>query len=380
MIGILYPRSILQRVMRGATSFEKPAFYMEAASQVGEEIIFFSLSDINWQQGTVNGWTGSGKIRSKRVLPSVVINRTRTHRHHIKRLIERLKQHGITVFNEQNVVSKLEIHHILSGNRRLLPSLPATESVTWQSVKDLLNDNTRLFLKPSSASVGNGIIRIRKKNKHIVAEINQLGRTRTRRMGMGALLRMVKKQRRSYLIQQGISLKKYKGKPVDFRVSIQRDGSGRWQYTGMVGKIARKGAIVTNLHCGGTSIKISELFHHWGWDRSLMEWKMAKLGLRIAKALERELPHIADLGLDMAFDDQQQPWFIEANFRDLRVTFRDAGEKEVWKRTFANPIYYASYVLKQQRIQEELEAQRLDVNEPVADTEQVSIIPEEEIR
>ncbi|WP_284637722.1 YheC/YheD family endospore coat-associated protein [Paenibacillus silviterrae] len=354
MIGILYPRTILRRLMKGAKSFERPAFYMDAANRVGEEVIFFSLSDIDWRKGTIKGWTGSGKGRTKCLLPPVVINRTRTNLGSVKRTIERVKQRGCIVFNEHNVVSKLEIHHILSNHRKLLPYLPATHTVSEQSVRDLLNQNACLFLKPGTASVGNGIIRIRREKKALLAEFNQLGRTKTRKVGLKAIVKMVRKQRgKNYLIQQGISLMKYKGNPVDFRVSIQKDGSGRWQYTGMVGKIARKGAIVTNLHCGGTSMKAAELFKHWGWNQMLIECKVAKLGLRVARALERELPHIADLGLDVAIDDQQHPWFIEANFRDLRVTFRDARDKETWRQTFANPIYYASYLLQQRRLQEE---------------------------
>ncbi|MEX2460155.1 MAG: YheC/YheD family protein [Paenibacillaceae bacterium] len=352
MIGILYSSSLLSRLIKQKHSFEKPAFYLEAARKTGEEIIFFSLFDIDWKKGTVRSWNGTESALLHRALPPVIINRTRTNHAHIKKWIQRLKQMGKIIFNEHNVVSKLDIHQILVKNNKLLPHLPATESVTHDSVRDLLEQNTCLFLKPRSASVGSGIIRIRKKEDKTVAGINLLGRTKWQKVGIKQIIKIVRRTKREYLVQQGISLMKYQGRSVDFRVSVQKDGKGRWHYTGMVGKVAKKGAIVTNLHCGGKSLKASELFHNWGWNGSIIERKVAKLAIRIAKTLDKELPHIADLGLDIALDEQQHPWLIEVNFRDLRITFQDAGEKELWRATFATPVYYAAFQNRQIKEQE----------------------------
>ncbi len=351
MIGILYARPMLRGLMNGRRSFEKPSFYLEAARQSGEEIIFFSLSDINWTQKRVRSWNGAKMVQLEREIPPVIINRTRTNNAYSKKMIQRLKQMGKFIINEHNVVSKLEIHHILSKNNTLLPHLPMTSSVTHHSVKKLLEQNTSLFLKPSTSSVGKGIIRIRKIRNDTVAEINVLGRTKRRKVTINQIVRMVNKQRRDYLVQQGITLMAYKGNPVDFRVSVQKDGNGCWQYTGMVGRVAQKGAVVTNLHCGGKSLKVSELFQNWGWDGAEIERKMADLGIRIAETLDKNLPPIADLGLDIALDEQQQPWLIEVNFRDLRITFRDAGEEEKWRATFANPVHYAAYLNRQMKEQ-----------------------------
>jgi hypothetical protein len=347
MIGILYPRPILLRLIQGKRSFEKPSFYLDAAEQTGEEIIFFSLYDVDWRKGSVRGWNGKDPNRMTRQLPSVIINRTRTNHGNVKRRIRRLKRAGSLVFNEHNVVSKLRIHRILEQNQQLLPYLPEANAVTRETVKSMLERNDCLFLKPRSASVGNGIIRIQKNSDQTIAEINCLGRTKRKKVGIKQIIKIVKKKNRGYLIQQGISLMTYKDKPVDFRVSVQKNGEGCWQYTGMVGKMAQKGAIVTNLHCGGRSMKASKLFEQWGWDQAKIENKIAGLGVQVAETLDEELAHIADLGLDIAIDENQHPWLIEANFRDLRVTFRNAGEKDKWRETFAAPIRYASYLNKQ---------------------------------
>ncbi|NHN30194.1 YheC/YheD family endospore coat-associated protein [Paenibacillus agricola] len=359
MIGILYSARTLNRMINGK-SFEKPAFYVEAAHKAGEEIVFFSVYDINWKRGTVWGWDGTKRVRLKKVLPQVIINRTRTNTFHYKNTICRLKQMGKTIFNEQNVVSKLDIHNILVKNPMLLPHLPATSSVTHHAVEQLFGENTSLFLKPRTASVGDGIIRIRKKDNNMIAEINVLGRTLRKKVSIDQIIDIVRKKKRRYLVQQGVSLMPYQGNPVDFRVSMQKNGSGCWQYTGMVGKVAKKGAIVTNLHCGGTSMKASELFAHWGWDGAEIERKVVELGLRIVQTLDKELSQIADLGLDIAVDEQQHPWFIEANFRDMRVTFRDAGEKETWQSSYSAPVNYAAYLIGQLNEREDQHQQQLN--------------------
>jgi glutathione synthase/RimK-type ligase-like ATP-grasp enzyme len=352
MIGILYSRQRLHRIIRGRPSFEKPVFYLEAARQVGEDIMFFSLLDINWEEGTVSSWNGEQTFQLKRDLPSVIINRTRTNNVHSKKMIQRLKQMGKFVINEHNVVSKLEIHHTLSKNNKLLPYLPMTNSVTYHSVKELLERYTSLFLKPSTSSVGNGVIRIRKRLTGTVAEININGQTKRQKVSVNQIVRMVKERKRDYVVQQGIPLMTYEGKPVDFRVSMQRNGNGNWQFTGMVGRVAQKGAVVTNLHCGGKAMRVSEIFRDWGLNGPEIEGEIAELGIRIAETLDKSLPSIADLGLDIALDEQLHPWLIEVNFRDLRITFRDAGEDEKWRATFANPINYAAYLNRQMKGEE----------------------------
>jgi len=351
MIGIMYPSELLHRLRHGKRSFERPSLYLEAAREAGEEVIFFSPPDIQWKKGTVLGWNGSSSSRKREEIPSVIINRTRSNLRDVTWTVRRLKRLGKRVFNERNVVSKLAVHRILWANEALHPYLPETASASRRSIHRMLRSNENLFLKPKRASVGNGIIRIRKTKDTAYAEVNVLGRTVKRKVGTrtGRILKLLKGRRRSYLVQQGIPLMNYKGDPVDFRVSVQKDGGGKWQCTGIVGKVARKNAIVTNLHCGGKSIRASKLFDRWGWDAEEMERKIASLGVSVAETLEHRLPGIADLGLDIAVDEQRHPWFIEANFRDLRITFRNAGEREVWRATFANPVRYAAYLKKQKK-------------------------------
>lgn len=348
-IGMLYPRDLIVRLMRGGRSFEKPSFYVEAAREAGENMFFFALEDIDWKRGTATGWNGVEPSWKRRPIPDVILNRTRTTSGYARRSIRRLLRLGKHVCNERNVVSKLAVHRMLAKDEALRPHLPETATVDRRKVKALLREHGTLYLKPKRASVGFGIIRVSRVDDDTFADINALGRTKRRKLGVRQIVKLVRGRRLGYLAQQGIALMQYRGSPVDFRVSVQRGEDGAWQCTGMVGKVARARSIVTNLHCGGKSIKVSRLFEEWGWDEDEMRSAIADLGVRIAAALERELPRIADLGLDIALDEHGHPWFIEANFRDLRITFRNAGERDVWRATFENPVRYAAALLRRTR-------------------------------
>ena len=55
-----------------------------------------------------------------------------------------------------------------------------------------------------------------------------------------------------YLVQQGIRLIRYKGRPVDFRVHMNKDRNGKWKVVGIGAKAAGSGSITTHVRTGGS--------------------------------------------------------------------------------------------------------------------------------
>ncbi|UJF35821.1 YheC/YheD family protein [Paenibacillus hexagrammi] len=136
--------------------------------------------------------------------------------------------------------------------------------------------------------------------------------------------------RQSYYIQQTIPLATYKGRPFDLRVSVQRDDSGDWQVTGIVGKVAASGSHVTNVAKGGRVRTCEVLFKENGFDVERTVSAVERASLEIVRYISRRVPHLADVGLDMGVDQSGMVKFIEMNGRDQRYSFRKGGLSETF--------------------------------------------------
>ena len=66
-------------------------------------------------------------------------------------------------------------------------------------------------------------------------------------------------QKRDYIIQQGIPLMKHEGLPFDLRVLTQKNPQHSWETTGILGRVAAPGKIITNIHGGGRLATFEEL-------------------------------------------------------------------------------------------------------------------------
>ena len=95
---------------------------------------------------------------------------------------------------------------------------------------------------------------------------------------------------------------------------------------------------VTNVAKGGTShtlpVLLQDLPHLNPEDVST---NIRQFSIKIAKQLEKHIPDLADIGLDIGITNEGFPMFIECNARDLRITFRNAKMMDEWKADSYNP-------------------------------------------
>lgn len=196
---------------------------------------------------------------------------------------------------------------------RVAPHIPETRKFTSSNLSAMLNRYGMVVIKPTIGTGGHGIIQIRKGNgNYSYRYYDRTGSFNS----FQAMLREVNNIRRGrrYLIQQGIDLATINGRPVDYRVKIQKPGSV-WLITGMVGRLARPGLFVTNLCRGGTRLKFSQ-----GVSGSLspaavnsMRSKMRSLTRICTNILERQFPGIGQLGFDYGIDRNGKIWIFEVN-------------------------------------------------------------------
>jgi hypothetical protein len=355
-VGILLNEFLYRGIRRGRTGHEKISFYEKGAKEYGVTPVFFCLQDISIRSEKVKALVrenGSYHLRSL-PLPQVIHNRAiYLNNPAADRKLEKLcASKGRIVFNRNNRYGKWHVHRLLMKSRKLQPHLPETLKATASSVRKLAGKHEAIIVKPNSSSIGRGIMKVDRdggKWRLTYPSGTRKGRTIWKSVrfasGMPTVLRR-NIARTPYVAQQRLNLATFSGRPFDMRVSVQRGIQGKWQVTGIAAKVAKENAFVTNLAQGGTVYRLDKaLRDHPHLDPQAVRAAVERFSLAAAKYLSTRLPFLSDIGFDIGVTPEGFPVFIEMNLRDLRYSFREGGMIEEWKRTYANPLGYARYLL-----------------------------------
>ncbi|WP_025026911.1 YheC/YheD family endospore coat-associated protein [Caldalkalibacillus mannanilyticus] len=346
-IGILLDYPTYRKIPTKKSSYEKIQYYHSAAKKHDLIPLFMTPSLINPKKMTCTGYEKQRKKYSQvvRSIPKVIHNRAMPGKKG-KRILKKIEA-STSIYNRYTRYTKLYIHRILNQYRSLQKHLPATETFNKSHLSQMMKKHKTLFIKPISNSVGNGIIKIsRIKPEKWKMQTNK----GVRYVAKDQVYQQIKlsQKKSSYLVQEGIALATYRGNPYDLRVSVQKNGKGEWQITGIIGKVAGRGKHVTNVAKGGKVVRCERLFAHSGFDEQKIRKEVEHLALEVAKTLDKKLTNLADLGLDIGVTPDGDMFFIEMNGRDQRYSFRNGRMLEAWSKTYENPIDYGHYLLCQQ--------------------------------
>ncbi|WP_175638976.1 YheC/YheD family endospore coat-associated protein [Metabacillus schmidteae] len=351
-VGIMVGKLVFNGIKKGKTYYENLSFYEEAGEKYNLIPCYFRFDDINPGISTITAYVreedGTFALASI-PKPKIIHNRILTGKVSSKRKLKRLKKEGITFINEKNRFKKLRIYEILKKDPKLLPNLPETVKISEENLKEMMNKYNELIIKPNSGSLGSGISKLSKVNENewefsYFQKKVMVKKSFSSKMPL-ELKRLLNNPR--IIIQERIPLAKSKGGIFDMRVSVQKNDIGEWQVSGIVGKVANNDKFITNVAKGATCYPLNELLKDLPHlDREKVNNDIKCLSLRIAKQLERELPPMTDLGLDIGLTHEGIPKFIECNGRDLRVTFRNAKMDKEWKETHTTPIGYVKYLIQ----------------------------------
>ncbi|SFI83019.1 YheC/YheD family endospore coat-associated protein [Thermoflavimicrobium dichotomicum] len=296
----------------------------------GIRVAIFFPENIWVDKNSMIGWIHEkGKWKQTVLpLPDVIYNRITSRKvEQQENLQQKLKNlryiYQIPIFNEM-FLNKWQVHQILNKDEKMQQMLPETAPFTFSKLKEMFSRYSTLYLKPTNGSLGVGIIRlIRSQGKIIYQSATPNGTiTRVTRTIHGIIRHLQRKVKNSsYLIQQGLHLATYEGRPVDFRVLVQKNRHGRWTMTSAVGRIANSQHIVSNLAKGGTLRKASDLLKelkHISNKPSLFHLKSTSL--EVAQIFETLAEgHFAELGIDLAIDQKGKIWLLEINSKPSKT-------------------------------------------------------------
>lgn len=292
----------------------------------------YTLSQVSAETNSVEGWTyrGGHWVKQTFPLPYCSYNRIGSRRTERKEdtqgRLDILKQKGGLFFNEQ-FLDKWLIHQKLTANSSASRLLPHTVVYSGaSSLQAMLNQHAYLYAKPSSGSLGHGIIRIARKNGEYICQYETVNGAATRRFKTFAALHTMLKPRlskRTYLLQKGLHLIRSQGGIVDFRALVQKGRTGDWAITSIVGRTGARNSIVSNVARGGTMLPLSRSLAASTLPpsmRAAVAGTVRRQALAVARLFEQSIGgHYAELGIDIAVERSGRVWLLEVNSKPSKT-------------------------------------------------------------
>ncbi|SEG74438.1 YheC/YheD family protein [Paenibacillus sp. UNC499MF] len=328
--------------------------FIRSLMQPGERKSFhiaFSPKDVNWQQGTVNGYMlqpQGGWVRKTVPLPDVVYNRLPSRK--AEKLIsmedfkQRFVKRNIPLFNWA-FFDKWDVYRLLEDDPAFKYVPESVLGPSAEQLKDLLTRHKFIYLKPTAGSLGIGIYRItystdrgyfvryRRNGKNVLLRFNKFE-------GLVKMLGINRGKLTSYVTQQGIRLIEIDGCPIDFRFHLTKNGSNQWVVAAIGAKKAGKGSVTTHLRNGGQLMTAEQALRQvYGSRSDAVLSRMKETSIELAEAIEKNYNHrLGELGFDLGIDQNEKTWMFEANAKPGRSIFKHPGLKAQDKASL-NYIY-----------------------------------------
>ena len=236
--------------------------------------------------------------------------------------------------------SKWAKTRVMLKNETLHRHTPETRLLTHDNLLLMLNKYHMVYVKPCFGSRGRGVMRVELLGSGSGSTLYRF-QSGSRRYTFGsyseayrALVRTKDRAGESYLVQQGVHLLKYKGRPFDIRIMVQRNRGGTFEVTGWLGRAAHPHKIVTNGSQGGTIYSVEHLLKNCGVPRPLhaIQEEMKQLGLIAIRQLSQAYAGMHEIGLDVGIDRDGKSWILEANTRPDVCPFTLLRDKGMLRR------------------------------------------------
>jgi glutathione synthase/RimK-type ligase-like ATP-grasp enzyme len=359
---------ILTLYLNDDKSLEERKIYerMTAAGRgMGLSVVVFTPEDVEETSGLVHAQVfRPDKKRWARVrmrIPRLVYDRARYQKNsRFKELLAFRRKHAHLLYLNRPLRNKWIIYRTLRSVPSFRPFLPATR--LYQSPDDvslMLKKFPTVYFKPINGTGGRGILRIdRQRSGMLLLQGRNHARDivparSIRRETLAPAIRSWDLHGDKYIVQQGLDIKLPDGRVHDYRMLVQKNGSGEWQATGCAGRVGRRNSITSNLHGGGTAASMEELLGERNEDADRIgsiRQTVETFSLAVAKHLEQTYGALCELALDLAIDRKGDIWLLEVNPKPAREVFLQAGEREIYRRAVTLPLEYSMWLYRQEQI------------------------------
>lgn len=300
----------------------------EACRQRGMFIFEFTPNGVDFRTNTIKGCSLNEKGRFYNgifPMPDIVYNRIRfrvvEQALDVQKILMRFRNDpDIYLFNTR-FLNKLEVYKILREDSAACNWVPETALLNSKNLRMLLSKYNSVYVKPIANSRGKGILRISKGQNNEYALHYAHSKYSQRKKNISNVyinLKLAGLKSNNYLVQKAISLATFQGRLFDLRVQSQKNGSGKWFFTGVGVRVAGPNRIVTHIPNGGTAKEydfvMREVFGNAPETRENIDHQLRQIALTVPEILEKKLKiDLAIVSMDIGIDKKGKLWLIEVN-------------------------------------------------------------------
>ncbi len=354
---------VLSHYLRKGGIFEERSFFQNltiAGKRVGVDVYIFAPSNVDEVNQRIHAHAYRPATKNWRRIwipyPDLFLDRSRFHSVQRYRATSGFrKRNPQLTFISSPLANKWNLFQQLMKKSMVRPYLPPT--VLYRSFDDLrreLLSKNIIFLKPINGTGGRGILRIERLSSGVYSVQGRLPNRRImpeRKVNLPQLRAIVQQNEPAnrYIIQQGIDLKLKNGSVHDYRLLLQKNGSGKWEITGCVGRVGPSGSITSNLHGGGRAVEMSKLLRYWFGSQKkadLIAEEIYRFGFLIVETLESVYGKLCELALDIAVAQDGRIWLLEVNSKPAREVFRRVGDRATYLKAIRRPLEYAKWLYR----------------------------------
>ncbi|MET3696382.1 YheC/D-like protein [Bacillus oleivorans] len=332
---------------------------MRNQAKYGVAFILFGKDHINWDEGTIKGYSygEKGWEQITAPFPNVIYDRLPNRRmegeEKFRTVKKKLQEEYLIPWFNPGFFNKLDVFERIEQDDEAKAYLPETHAFTSFSViEQMLSKYGHVYVKPQNGSLGSGIhqiIYVRESDFYYCRFKDKDGNKRLRKyQTLERLFNNLFKNRslKNMMVQQGISLMRYDQHPVDFRIHTNKDESGNWTVSAIAAKVAGTGSPTTHIKNGGEVKTLEEIVPDTKLRKQMKE-RITKASLVLSRALEQNMEGIiAEIGFDLGVDKEGRIWLFEANSKPGRSIFIHPDLRGFEKLTRKLMLSYAIYLTK----------------------------------
>ncbi|MCK8824180.1 YheC/YheD family protein [Fuchsiella alkaliacetigena] len=328
-----------------AMSHERSYCLTAEAKMQGCELVFFKRSDVDYIKRTVTGFIREDGEWTKKTfsLPDVLIDQFRVLPKEINQGIPEAKflAHEVPRL-KFGIYDKVDMYDKFKESKKIAQYIPDYDIIKYgNEIKKYIEKYDRIVLKPRNSSLGKGIAYLEKNDDiYLVKQNNNIYEFNEEQFAN--FIKMIIDLPESYFVQPYLECRTKLGYPFDFRLLVQRNGSGEWNIAKIYPRFGSKKTIVCNVSSGGMTTNIDYfLVSEYGNDKAkVIKEVLSELALDITKYTDGLFSYTLDeLGIDLSIDKNEKIWLYEVNAAPLNTCYEWDGAR--------NQIAYAKYFAEQ---------------------------------